>query len=70
MNEERLIDALSELDDELINAHLEEKAALEGLAAPILRRENPSCLPGMAGIRVWAVLLPPVSARNLHCPSS
>ena len=33
MNEERLIDALSELDDELINAHLEEKTALEGLAA-------------------------------------
>ena len=60
MNEERLIDALSELDDELINAHLEETAALEGLAARrkrVARRRNKAVLASLGAAVLLLLLL-------------
>lgn len=71
MNEERLIDALSELDDELINAHLEEKAALEGLAARrkrVARRRNKAVLASLGAAVLLLLLLLPAALGKKDTP--
>ena len=71
MNEERLIDALSELDDEMINAHLEEKAALEGLAARrkrVARRRNKAVLASLGAAVLLLLLLLPAALGKKDTP--
>ena len=71
MNEERLIDALSELDDELINAHLEEKAALEGLAARrkrVAKRRNKAMLASLGAAVLLLLLLLPAALGKKDTP--
>lgn len=71
MNEERLIDALSELDDELINAHLEETAALEGLAARrkrVARRRNKAVLASLGAAVLLLLLLLPAALGKKDTP--